>query len=121
MDERRQHIRKRINSYIAVYERRTDDHLGCLVDMTPSGIKLMSNRAFEKGGTVSLRMEIPFEIKGGKNIFVDVLCKWCNGKNYPDLYEIGFEFQNVAPETEDIIRHLIASPLFKETLKFAAS
>ncbi|UCD17135.1 MAG: PilZ domain-containing protein [Candidatus Zixiibacteriota bacterium] len=120
MKERRKEKRQHLNSYVAVYDRTTGDHIGCLVDMTTEGIKVMSNKPFDPDSDVKLRVSIPFEISGGKTITFDAKCRWCNKKDNPDLYEIGFQTTCVSPTTSETIKNLIASPLFKSTLKFAA-
>jgi len=47
MDEKRKHDRKRSSGYVAVIDIKTDEHLGCLVDLTLEGMRLMTKKQYE--------------------------------------------------------------------------
>ena len=58
MKERRSSERKRPANYIAVVNRETNEPIGCLVDLTIDGMRIMNNKPIEEGILLKLRITI---------------------------------------------------------------
>ncbi len=117
MSERRKHERKRSTRYILVVNGDTEEHLGCLVDLTAEGMRLMGNKSINSGSIFRLIIKI----NDTKAILVDAQSRWCKKNDNPEIFETGFLFHNITKDNLAKIKELIDSPLFKESLLFASS
>ena len=66
MDNKRKLERKRTGAYVAVFDTRTNVSLGCLVDITTAGFRLMSTKPLPTDRLYSVRLEIPAPISGSR-------------------------------------------------------
>ncbi len=112
MKERRKSSRKRPTNYIAVVNRESNEPIGCLIDLTIEGFRLMHNEPVKEGALLRLRMQInEFEF-----ILLDAQSRWCK-KGDADIYEIGFQTHNISADNLEKVRRLISSPTFMESLR----
>ncbi len=112
MKERRKAERKRPTNYIAVVNRESNEPIGCLIDLTIEGFRLMHNEPVKEGALLRLRIKInEFEY-----ILLDAQSRWCK-KGDADIYEIGFQTQNISADNLAKVRLLISSPAFMESLR----
>ncbi len=96
MAERRKLKRRHLIYYLRVFDRATGRLLGHLVDLTPDGMLLMSERPVRVGRTVGLRMVIPGAGAGDQTIEFDAVSKWTNKDVNPDFYDTGFALSGVS-------------------------
>ena len=59
MDEKREIKRRHLIYYLRVFDRKTDQLLGHLVNITPQGIMLISEESLATDTTFQLRMKLP--------------------------------------------------------------
>lgn len=114
MADKRKAKRRHIIYYLRVYDQNTSQLIGQLVDITTSGIKLISEREFEKDAVMKLRMELPEEIDHKKEIVFDALTLWCRRDVNPNFHSIGCEFVKIEPEDVNIIKSLIYEYAFRD-------
>jgi hypothetical protein len=99
--------RRHLIYYLRVFEQDTDRQLGSLVDITPEGIMLVSDKPVELGRTYSLRMELPTEVYNEGTMLFDAVCVWSKNDVNPEFYDSGFKLVGVGPEQELCIKHLM--------------
>ena len=116
MTERRKRERKRSTRYILVINRDTKEQMGCLVDLTTEGMRLMGNISIKPGSVFQLKIEI----NDTKYILIDAQSRWCKKNDNPEIFETGFLLQNITEDNLAKIKQLIDSHLFKESLQFSS-
>lgn len=114
MAEKRRAKRRHIIYYLRVYDQNTSRLVGQLVDITTSGIKLISESEIEKDVVMKLRMELPEEIDRKKEITFEVITLWCKRDVNPNFHSIGCSFLEIAPEDVNIIKSLIYDFAFRD-------
>ena len=108
MHKKRNRKRVHLVYYLLVFDGHTDKLAGNLVDITPEGMKLMSNTPHPLDTSYQLRVELPPEVAGnGKQISVNAKCVWCQEKLYSNSFGAGFQFEEISPENVERINNLI--------------
>jgi hypothetical protein len=95
MPERRKLKRRHLIYYLRIFDRATGRLLGHLVDLTPDGMMMMSERPVRVGRTVGLRMVIPGTAASDQTIEFDATSKWTSQDVNPDFYDTGFELSGI--------------------------
>ncbi|GBC60989.1 PilZ domain-containing protein [Desulfonema ishimotonii] len=101
MDERRNAKRLRLIEYLRVFEQKTDLFVGHLVDVSDSGLALVSPKPIKRGQVLHLRVEILAD-----QVMLDARCMWCRKDVHLESYDSGFRFLAISPETRMKIRCL---------------
>lgn len=93
--------------YLKVFDRVSQDQLGVLGDITSQGMMVMSREPIEPGRV----FDIELRNHSGLDDDVPVRCQarslWCQTDTNPDYFAIGFQFDEVPPESAQAIRSLI--------------
>ncbi len=112
MEDKRKH--KRMNSlfYLRVFNRDTDRLAGRMVNITPEGIMLVSEKPIEPNENFSFRMVLPEGYEGKRTITFDANSRWCIKDINPDLYDTGFKLSGVSSEDVKVIERLIEDYTF---------
>lgn len=113
MAELRKHDRKYLIYYLRVFDRNTEELLGNLVDITTEGLMLISENPIELAKTFELKMDLPEEIRGSRQIFFNAQSKWCKNDVNPDFYDTGFQLSNISTNDIGIIESLIQDFYFQ--------
>ena len=113
MKERRSSERKRPANYIAVVNRETNEPIGCLVDLTIDGMRIMNNKPIEEGILLKLRITI----NDSEYVFLDARSRWCKKCEGAEIYEIGLQTQDMTRENLEKINRLMNASVFTESLK----
>jgi hypothetical protein len=95
-----------------VFNNDTDDLVGFLVNITTEGMMLSSDAAIETDTVFSLRVALPEEIKGNKEITLPAKSIWCD-QDEPPLYNTGFQFQDTEKKDIRIIEKIMKKFCFK--------
>jgi hypothetical protein len=103
MRERRAHVRKKIYEQLMVYDRLINQSVGRVVNMSVSGIMLVSEDPVELPCIFSCRAKLPRKINGNDKLVFDAQAKWCRFNSLTGLYETGYRFLNLTPENEKLI------------------
>lgn len=114
MQDRRKLKRRHIIYYLLVFDHDTHVLLGHLVDVTTEGMLLISPQALETGRIYTLRMQLPYEISGKKEMVFRARSKWCRKDANPDFYDTGFELFDIAGEDAETIEWLIERSGFRD-------
>ncbi len=116
MDERRKNDRYPVNKYLGVYDQKTGDLLGCLVDLHGKGIQILGKEEFRAGSVYKIRLDLHKQIKDSKRLYFEAKNTWCKSHKGCTLFAAGFEFQNVDQETKECIALLLGSSAFRKIL-----
>lgn len=109
MEERRNLKRRHLIYYLRVFNSKTDQLIGHLVDITHKGIMLISEEPIETNAIFQLRMIFLSEIDRRKEIGFNAKSLWCKKDINPDFFDTGFQLIDVPKEDILIFEHLIRS------------
>jgi hypothetical protein len=107
MPEKRKFNRVHLIHYLRMFDRKTGELIGNLVDLTAEGLQLLSETRIEPGKILEIRMEFPEEVDGLQDILINAQAIWCDHKLDPDLFSVGCRLLPVTPTQVTIIRDLI--------------
>ncbi len=115
--ERRKLSRKYLVIYSRVFDRDNGKILGYLSDLSSKGAMIISDDPLTVNTALSLRFDLPDpEHFGSDHIVMGVRVAWCSPDIDPAFWNIGFEFNSVAPEQESIINKMIELYEFRREL-----
>jgi hypothetical protein len=114
MQERRSFPRRYLMFYSRVFNVKTGELVGHIVDITPTGAMLISETPLEKDVKYSLKMELPDELSTKQFLTFEAKSVWCDHDIIPAFYDIGFQLLNVPLSDIDLIERLIESFGFRE-------
>lgn len=100
--------------YGRVYDERAQELLGYLVDVTASGLMLLSEEPFPVGTTQRIKVEVTSDI--GDRPFLNMTVKsiWCEPDVDPKHFNTGFEIVKLKPEDDQIIQAIIEAYGFRD-------
>ncbi len=113
MGDRRNKKRYRTRAYCGVYDADKGSLLGCLVDISTEGLKIMAADKLTPGPVYRLKIEMHKEIKGSKNIYLNARCVWSDNSVDPSFFISGFEFIEITESTQERIRLYTESTIFE--------
>jgi c-di-GMP-binding flagellar brake protein YcgR len=112
MDERRKSPRRSLYRYLEVVDSKSKRLVGRLVNLTPEGMMLMSEKPIKEQGTRKLKVSLPESVLNLKTITVDTECRWCATSVNPDYYDAGFEFTKIPEQSAEAIDYLLKFQAF---------
>ncbi len=115
-NNKRKEDRRHLIYYLKVENRVTGELIGRVVDITRSGILLISVDKFDD------LSEIPVKIELGDQLFermhghleLNIICRWSKQDVNPSYYVNGFSFLNQTEKDETIINKLIEALGFRD-------
>jgi hypothetical protein len=107
MSEKRKFNRVHLIHYLRMFDRKSGDLIGNLVDLTAEGLQLISETPIEPGKILEIRMEFPEEVDGQQEVRLNAEAIWCDHQLDPDLFSVGCRLLPVTPTQVNIIRDLI--------------
>jgi len=107
MDERRRIPRKYLMFYSRVFDEKTGELVGHIIDITRMGMMLISEKPVEVGQTLQLRLEVPLDFQTKQFISFAATSKWCGKDVDPHFYNTGFEIDAISLEDLDLIERLV--------------
>ncbi len=97
MLEKRRIKRKHLIYYLRVFDINTDQVIGHLVDITTEGFMIMSEEPLKIDTIYQLRIDLPEEILGSRQITFEAKSIRCEKDVNPDFCNTGFLFENINP------------------------
>ena len=107
MIERRELERMPTIYYLGVLERKTNDLIGYLADITAKGAMIMCENPLKTGITYQLRIEPSTLSNSNRAITFDARCIWNGSETNMDFYNCGFEFIKIDPKDIQEIKVLV--------------
>ncbi len=114
MQERRSIPRRYLMFYSRVFNMKTGELVGHIVDITREGAMLISETPQESGVTFKFRMELPEEFSGKQFLTFEAKSVWCSQDIIPAFYDIGFQLLNVPQADIELIERLVEAFGFRE-------
>ncbi len=99
--------RKYQKPYFDVIDQRTGTSLGHLVDLTLEGFKIISRESIPRNEVYELRIDLPEEVEGVRQIVTRAQCVWCERDINPEFYDAGFRIISISPPFSEIVETLI--------------
>jgi hypothetical protein len=93
--------------YLLVFDTKSDQLVGHVVDITTGGMKLMSKEPVKPGTVHHFRMALPDGVGTSREILFDAKSVWSKSNLYSDFYGTGFTFEKIEDGDVAIIRDLI--------------
>ena len=104
--EKRRHKRLQLIYYLRVFDRKSGQLMGHMVDITAEGIMLLSDQPIKNKTVFELAMVLPPSVGEKKRIAFDAMSVWSRRDVNPDFYDTGLKFINITPEDAMVIRQL---------------
>ena len=99
--------RKRLNASLRVFDRRTGQRAGRLVDITMEGLMLVSDTPIDPNINFEFSMVLPSEIKGTNTVSFTCESIWCKSANYSNHFGTGFRIMDMSVDDIEILELLI--------------
>jgi len=106
--------RRHLVYYLEVYDDETNELLGHLVDLTTSGLKLVSKQGIPVNRLYKLRMLLPEGYFTQKDLHFEARSKWSANDINPDFYDTGFTAPKLETKAQNIILDLVSQLGFND-------
>ncbi len=106
MEDRRFVKRRNLIFYLQVFDNSTNDLIGFVVDITPDGLMVLSNKPIVTETTFTLRMVLPEEFGEQTELTFDAQSIWCKEDVNTDYFDSGFQLLNIDKDTVSQIHRL---------------
>ena len=103
MDDQRSEQRTHLIYYLRVFEPGTNALFGHVVDISPSGLLITSDKPMRKDSQYVLEIEDASSLDDTSTVDVQVECRWCQGDQDNELYDAGFRLVNPSSRMHDIV------------------
>lgn len=113
MPDRRRVKRRHLLYYLRVFDQATGRQIGHLVDITPEGIMIMSERPIRAGRTIAMRMMLPGG-SGERAVEFEAISLWSGQDINPDFYDTGFKVEKATRRSLNEIETLIDDYGFRD-------
>lgn len=114
MDERRKFRRRDLLFYSRVYDAQRGTMVGNLLNITPQGAMVLTDKPLEEKTDLFLWIELPEGLADKSRFEVRAVSLWCKPDINPEFYDVGFEFTEIKPEDVLIIQRLIEQYGFRD-------
>ena len=114
MAEKRKIGRRYLLYYMRVYNAKTREQIGNLVDITPKGAMILSEDVIPAGTTLRLQVELSSDVGNKPFMEFSARSKWCQPDINPHLNNIGFEILDLTAEDAEIVQRVVSSYGFRD-------
>lgn len=112
MENKRKLERKQTGAYVGVFDTRTNANIGCIIDVTTAGLRLMSTKSIPTDRLYSLRIEIQIDILSSKFIVLEAKSVWCRKNEETRLYDVGFIIKTLSEDNLLRLEQWMEHPCF---------
>ena len=105
--------RMSLKVYLKVLDEKTGQLFGYMVDITREGFLLTKETSTESGNTFQLKLELPSEIEGRKNLQFSATSTWNDKDSESDFYNTGFKFEGLSDDDEKMLEQVMEKFCFK--------
>lgn len=117
MKERRSRKRRRPTYYLRVFNDRSDQLAGSLIDISPNGLMLASRKKFRNEENIRVRLALPDAIVGEQTLILEAKNIWCRKEldsSVHDYFSAGFEFEDIDMDKAEMIENSMRNYLFQD-------
>lgn len=115
--ERRKVKRRYLLYYARIFDAKTRQQLGNLIDITPQGIMVLSPEPFQVGKKYHLQMELSEEVSTKAHMDLIGVARWSHPDIDPRLYNTGLKLVKLSAEDEEIIGQIISTFGFRDNIR----
>ncbi|MEA3351585.1 MAG: PilZ domain-containing protein, partial [Chloroflexota bacterium] len=105
--DKRELKRRHLIYYLRVFDQKTNQIVGHLVNINLDGIMLISEEPIETDALFHLKMTFPSQIFGKENLEFIAKSVWSKHDVNPDFYDTGFKLQDIKWDDVSTIKELI--------------
>lgn len=118
LNNRRIERRRKLMAFTPVYDLHPRLLLGYLGDMTLRGALIIGTSLVTVNKETTLEIQFPSELPGVPRLkaIIPVRIAWCRQDESPQYYNIGVQFTEVSPETEDVLINILERYHFRYVL-----
>ena len=114
MPEKRRLKRKHLIYYLKVHDAETNQEIGRVQDMHIEGMMLTSAKPLPTGATFHLKIDLPNEILGKKQLAIEAQSMWNKRDVNPDYYDTGFKLSKITEDDTKVIKRLTQRFRFRD-------
>ncbi|MCE9615983.1 MAG: PilZ domain-containing protein [Lentisphaerae bacterium] len=92
---------------LQVFDPASSQLLGVVNDITVEGVGVRVREKMQVQQHYALRLALPAAINGASLLDVRGRCAWAGVSSNPDLFDVGFQFVDLAPDAVEVIEELI--------------
>ena len=107
LENRRNNVRYRGNTDFPLFEKNSSVQTGTLVDISQSGMMVLSDLIIKKDDIVENRIKLPKRIFQRDYLILESECRWSKKDEKTGKFRVGLQFQNLSQKDAVIILHLI--------------
>jgi hypothetical protein len=105
--EKRKFPRKDLIFYSRVSDGKGGRLLGYLLNITPEGAMILSEKPLELDWEVVLHIELPDDLSDLREMVIPARSRWCQPDINPEFYDTGFSFLNTPDKYTGLILRLV--------------
>ena len=121
IQERRKLKRRSLAYYMLVMDANSGEMIGHLVDITPLGLMMDSEKSLPLGTDFRLRLDTMPDVADKDYIKFTARAKWCLPDAVePYLFDIGFSIIDIAQHDAEIIRQIAEKYAARDNFSFPA-
>jgi hypothetical protein len=99
--------------YLKLFDQKTGELIGYLVDVNSQGLLVTSEASIETNVMFRLRLELPTEIEGSLSFLFSATTIWSEKDRETTFYNTGFRLENVTDKDKKIIEGVIEKFCFR--------
>ena len=112
--ESRAYKRRHLIYYLEVYNDKTGELLGHLVDITLKGMRLITKKEIMPDKNFRIGMMMPEEFFKGEVLRIEARSMWSRKDLNPDFFAVGLKVYDLDQKTAELISKLIKRVGFNE-------
>lgn len=105
--ERRQYERNDLKYFARVYNRKLGRLIGYLVNITPIGMMVVSEKPIDPGAMVGLQIEFPESIDCASQLDLEAKCVWSKLDHESTFFELGFKLHELHGDQAECIEQIV--------------
>lgn len=107
MSETRKHPRYETEDLLMVFNRKTDEHIGGLANLTPDGAMFITRERVEISAHFECRVELPRKVLDCDEFVFDAECVWSKKDETRGWHESGYKLTNVSDLNQDVLTYVM--------------
>lgn len=96
-----------------VYDVASGNLIGFTIDVSATGMRLLTDKSLPEGHILDLRIELPKPVMGHESIILRAEVRWCTQDINPDYRAIGFSLVKPPEELINVLEHIQQSLCFE--------
>jgi hypothetical protein len=107
MQDRRKHPRKDLYLFLNVYDPKSEQNIGTLLNLSLEGAMVLSENRVDSDMVFELQIKLPENFFQKHELVFTAKSRWCAPDINPEFYDVGYQFANVSEEDGRIIKEIL--------------